>query len=87
MYKAHPWITRVIQNPCKKKKTLYKEIARQRSKEAEIKYKTSKNKLINIIGISRGDYYSKVLNDNKNITKEIYNILNKVIIIKKCFCE
>ena len=87
MYKAHPWITRGIQNPCKKKKTLYKEIARQRSKEAEIKYKTSKNKLINIIGISRGDYYSKVLNDNKNITKEIYNILNKVIIIKKCFCE
>ena len=52
---------------------------RQRTKEAENKYKKYKNKLTNIIRIARKEYYNKLLDNNKNNIKGIWNILNTVI--------
>lgn len=44
-----PWITKGIQNACKKKNTLYREFIRWGTKEKENKYKKYKNNLTQII--------------------------------------
>nr|XP_049607049.1 uncharacterized protein LOC125987031 [Syngnathus scovelli] len=44
-----PWLTKGILNACKKKNLLYKDFLKIRTKEAELKYKTYKNKLIKIM--------------------------------------
>lgn len=54
-----PWITKGIQNACKKKNTLYRDFIRQRTKEAEHKYKKYKNKLTNILRASKKDYLKR----------------------------
>lgn len=38
-YVDRPWITKGLQNACKKKNTLYREFLKERTKEAEYKYK------------------------------------------------
>ena len=78
-YNKCPWITKGLQNACKKKNTLYRDFIRHRTKDAENKYKVYKNKLINIIRISKKEYYKKILDDNKNNIKGIWNILNSII--------
>ena len=78
-YIDHPWITKGLQNACKKKNTLYKEFIRHRTKVSEDKYKKSKNKLTNIIRSARKEHYNKILDDNKNNTKRIWDIMNTVI--------
>lgn len=45
----------------------------------EDKYKKYKNKLTNIIRISKKEYYKNKLDNNKNNTKGIWNILNNII--------
>ena len=71
-----PWLTKGLQNACKKKNALYRNYIRQRTKEAEDKYK---NKLISIIRISRKEYYKNKLDRNKDNIKGIWNILNSII--------
>ncbi|WP_227487742.1 hypothetical protein, partial [Nocardioides malaquae] len=48
-HKEQPWITKGLQNACKKKNTLYREFIKLRTKEAENRYKKYKNKLTNIM--------------------------------------
>ena len=74
-----PWLTKGLQNACKKKNALYRNYIRQRTKEAEVKYKKYKNKLISIIRISRKEYYKNKLDRNKDNIKGIWNILNSII--------
>ena len=71
-----PWLTKGLQNACKKKNALYRNYIRQRTKEDEDKYK---NKLISIIRISRKEYYKNKLDHNKDNIKGIWNILNSII--------
>ena len=52
-----PWITKGLQNACKKKNTLYKEFIKVQTKEAEARYKKYKNKLTHIIRMSRKDFF------------------------------
>ncbi len=78
-YNDRPWFTKGLQNACKKKNTLYREFIKQKTKEAENKYKKYKNKLINIIRVCRKEYYSKILYNNKNNIKGIWDILNSII--------
>ena len=75
----HPWITKRLQNACKKKNKLYRDFIKQRTEEAENKYKCYKNKLTNILRTSKKKYYHKLLDDNKNNVREIWKILNNVI--------
>ena len=78
-YSDSPWITKGLQNACKKKNTLYKEFIKLRTKDAENKYKKYKNKLTNIMRISKKEYYRKLIDNNKNNIKGLWNILNNVI--------
>uniref|UniRef100_A0A1A8B5D8 Helentron 4 helitron-like transposon replicase/helicase/endonuclease n=1 Tax=Nothobranchius furzeri TaxID=105023 RepID=A0A1A8B5D8_NOTFU len=48
-----PWITYGIVKACKKKNHLYRIYLKQRTKSAEERYKTYKNKLINIIRMNK----------------------------------
>lgn len=41
-FSKNPWITRGLQNACKKKNKLYRDFIKFRSKEAEMKYKLYK---------------------------------------------
>ena len=66
-------------NACKKKNSLYKKFIKDRTKEAEDKYKNYKNKLIGIIRKCKQDYYNKWLDSNKNNSKGLWNILNSLI--------
>ena len=78
-HKNDPWISKGLQNACKKKNTLYREFVKHRTKEAENKYKKYKNKLTSIIRICKKEYYSTILENNKNNIKSIWTILNNVI--------
>ena len=78
-YSDSPWITKGLQNACKKKNTLYKEFIKLRTKDAENKYKKYKNKFTNIMRISKKEYYRKLIDNNKNNIKGLWNILNNVI--------
>lgn len=70
-------------NACKKKNTLYKDFVKHRTEEKEIKYKTYKNKLTAILRKCKKDYYSRLLETNKNNIKGTWNILNSIIRRKK----
>lgn len=78
-YNKCPWLTKGLQNACKKKNALYRNFIRQRTKEAEDRYKTYKNKLTSIIRISKKEYYKNKLDNNKNNIKGMWNILNCII--------
>ena len=78
-YREQPWITKGLQNACKKKNTLYREFIKHRTNETETKYKKYKNKLTNIIRKCRKEHYSKLLENNKNNIKGVWKILNSII--------
>lgn len=78
-YVENQWMTKGLQNACKKKNNLYKIFIKYKTKEAELKYKKYKNKLTNIMRICKKDYYTKLLDKNKNNVKGIWNILNNII--------
>ena len=74
-----PWITKGLANAFKKQKTLYKRFLKNRNKENEHRYKTYKNKLVNIKRFCEKTYYSNLLEENKNNIKETWKILNNII--------
>lgn len=74
-YLDTPWITKGLKNACKK---LYREFLKNRTEQAENKYKIYKNKLTTILRISKQEYYSKLLDRNKSNIKSIWNILNVI---------
>ena len=78
-YSESPWITKGLQNACKKKNMLYRSFIKCRTKEAEQKYKRYKNKLTNIMRVCKKNYYTKILENSKNNIKGIWNILNSII--------
>ena len=78
-YVDNPWMTKGLQNACKKKNSLYRLFIKQKSVEAELKYKKYKNKLLNIMRACKKDYYTRLVDKNKNNIKGIWNILNSVI--------
>ena len=61
------------------KNRLYKLLLCSRSRTAEEKYKTYKNKLTSILRTDEKEYYSKVLTDAKGNIKSTWKILNAVI--------
>lgn len=74
-----PWLTKGLRNACKKKNTLYKQFIRLRTEDSKHRYKTYKNRLTDILRISKKLYYTNLLNKNKNNIKEVWGILNNVI--------
>ena len=76
---SKPWITKGLSNACKKQKTLYKRFLKDRTTENEMKYKAYKNKLTSIKRYSEKEYYSRLLEKNKNDIKATWKTLNKII--------
>ena len=74
-----PWLTKGLQNACKKKNTLYKSYLIKQDKESEKRYKTYKNKLTTILRKEKQDYYRELLCASKDNIKETWNIINDVL--------
>ena len=74
-----PWITPGLKNACKKKNTLYRIFLKCRSKEAEGRYKSYKNKLTDILRYCEEDYYNKKLQLYSNDMKNTWKLLNEVM--------
>ena len=65
-----PWITLGLRNACRKKNNLYKHFLRNRTTEAENRYKVYKNKLGSILKSSKKKYFHNLLEKQKNNMKE-----------------
>lgn len=78
-YEEKPWMTRGLENACKKKNILYKQFLKDRIKEKENKYKKYKNKLTNIMRHCKKEYYNQLLEQNKSNTQGTWNVLNSII--------
>lgn len=78
-YNDSPWLTKGLQNACKKKNSLYRDFIKHRNTETENKYKKYKNKLTNIMRTCKKDYYNKLLEHNKGNTKGLWSVLNTII--------
>ena len=74
-----PWLTKGLENACKKKNLLYKLYMKNRTKEAETRYKTYKNKLVSIIRVKKKDYYHQQLEQHKSNIQGTWKILNSII--------
>ena len=74
-----PWITPGLKNACKKKNNLYRRFLKCRSKEAESRYKSYKNKLTGILRFCEKEYYNKKLQLYRNDMKNTWKLLNGVM--------
>ena len=74
-----PWMTSGLKNACKKKNILYKRFLKSRSGVAEVRYKSYKNKLTSILRQCEKEYYSNLLEENKQNIKETWKIINKLL--------
>lgn len=58
---------------------LYKTLLKNRTTETESKCKVYKNKLTKIPGPSKNQYYSDLIEQNKNNAKGTWDMLNTLI--------
>ena len=68
-YYQKPWITKGLQNACKKKNNLYKDFIKCRTKAVEKQYKAYQNKLTVITRQAKREYYNNMLKEKKNYIK------------------
>ena len=71
-YSEAPWITKGLQNACKKKNKLYKDVIKHRPLDVE-------NKLTASSRIVKQEYYSQLLDRNKKNMKGIWKVRPSVI--------
>lgn len=74
-----PWITKGLENASKKKNLLYKLYMKHRTRDAESRYKTYKNKLTGIIRIKKKEYYHELLEQHRSDSQGTWKILNGII--------
>ncbi len=78
-YEEKPWITKGLDNACKKKNVLYKQFLKCRTEEAENKYKKYKNRLTTIMRNNKKNYYNKLLEIHKSNTQGTWKVINNII--------
>lgn len=66
----------------KKKNILYKLFLKHRTKDAENRYKTYKNKLISIIRANKKNHYHKWLEQYRSNVQGTWRVINSIM--KKC---
>ena len=74
-----PWVTKGILKAHKKQKVLYKRFMMNRTAAYKAKYKIYRNKLTNIKRFCEKNYYTKLIENNKNNVKNIWRALNEII--------
>ena len=67
-----PWITSSLLKCINKKNRLYKTFCQKRNVSSECKYKKYRNKLNTILQFARKQYYSDLLQKNKNNVSKVY---------------
>lgn len=73
------WVTKGLKNACKKKKTLYIKFLKKRISESEQRYKTYKNKLNSVLKFCKREYFTDLLESQKNNMKGTWKVLNDII--------
>ena len=76
---SKPWFTNGLRNACIKRKRLYKDYIKNRTLDAQVKYKSYRNKLTSILRKSEKQYYNQFLIEQKGNVKSIWKILNTII--------
>ena len=76
---SKPWFTNGLRNACIKRKRLYKDYIKNRTLDAQVKYKSYRNKLTSILRKSEKQYYNQLLIEQKGNVKNIWKILNTII--------
>jgi hypothetical protein len=79
---SKPWITPAIRKSLIIKNKLYNQFLRTRSLYYHTKFKYYRNKLSQLIKISKVDYYNKYFNDNKSNMKNLWRGIKKIITLK-----
>lgn len=79
---AKPWITRGIRKSINEKNKLYKNFIRTRSLYYQEKYKQYKNKLNNIIKLSKKSYYNDYFVNNRSNIKNIWKGIRSIVSLK-----
>ena len=79
---AKPWITKGIRKSITEKRRLYKKFIKTQSAYHQEKYKQYKNRLTNIIKLSKKSYYSDYFTRNCSDTKSIWRGIRSIISLK-----
>ena len=74
-----PWITPSLIKCINKKNRLYKIFCQKRNVSSECKYKKYRNKLNSILHFARKQYYSDLLQKNKNNVSKVWDVLNDLL--------
>ena len=74
-----PWISQGILASINTKNNLYKSFLQRRSDEALMRFKTYKNRLLNVIRAAKKKHYQNLIAINTGNSKETWKILNEII--------
>ena len=83
--RCRPWLTGRLLKSIRIKNKMYYNLRKKPDTSQNHKYKIYRNLLNSLIKQTNVDYYHNVLNDNKNNSKKIWNIVNELIYNKKIF--
>lgn len=76
--KRKDWITQGLVKSINKKNELKKELTKNPdNSELEQKYKSYRNKLNNLIKITKSSFYKKQIDQNQNNSKNLWNVINQ----------
>ena len=77
--KLKPWITNALLTSIKRKNKLYAIYLKHKTTPSLDQYKRYKNKLLNLIRISKKSYYNEKLQQNQYQLKQSWKILKEII--------
>ena len=79
MSKKKPWITKGLENACKKKNNLYRNFLKCKSTSSLCRYKAYKNKLTTALRYAEKEYFNRLLYQKKDDIKGTWKIINSMI--------
>ena len=81
--RCRPWLTRGLLKPIRMKNKMHNNLRKKPDTSQNHKYKIYRNLLNRLNKQAKVNYYHKVLIDNKNNSKKVWNIVNELIYNRK----
>ena len=81
--RCRPWLTHGLLKSIRIKNKMYNNLRKKPDTSQSHKYKIYRNLLNHLIKQTKVDYYHNVLNDNKNNSKKVWNIVNELVYNRK----
>lgn len=81
-FRSKPWISKGIRTSIKKKNKLYNKFLKTNSSFYKSQYKTYRNKISNLIRISKKNYYKVYFNENANNIKNTWKGIKDIITLR-----